>query len=41
MKWVGNVARMEENKNEYGILVGKPKGKRPQDLDVNTRIILK
>jgi hypothetical protein len=29
MIWVGNVARMEEKRNAYRILVGKPEGKRP------------
>jgi hypothetical protein len=29
MRWAGYVARMWENRNAYGILVGKPEGKRP------------
>jgi hypothetical protein len=29
MKWAGHVARMEEKRNAYRILVGKPEGKRP------------
>jgi hypothetical protein len=29
MKWAGHVARMRETRNAYGILVGKPEGKRP------------
>jgi hypothetical protein len=29
MRWVGHVAHMEEMRNEYKILVGKLKGKRP------------
>jgi hypothetical protein len=29
MRWAGHVARMEEKRNEYSILVGKPEGKRP------------
>jgi hypothetical protein len=29
MKWAGHVARMGETWNAYGILVGKPEGKRP------------
>jgi hypothetical protein len=29
MRWVGHVARMREEKSAYGILVGKPEGKRP------------
>jgi hypothetical protein len=28
MGWVGHVARMVDNTNEYMILVGKPEGKR-------------
>jgi hypothetical protein len=29
MKLAGHVARMEEKRNAYRILVGKPEGKRP------------
>jgi hypothetical protein len=29
MRWTGHVARMEEKKSAYRILVGKPEGKRP------------
>jgi hypothetical protein len=29
MRWAGYVARMEEKRNAYRILVGKPEGKRP------------
>jgi hypothetical protein len=29
MRWAGQVARMGEKMNMYGILVGKPEGKRP------------
>ena len=29
MRWVGHVACMEERRGVYGILVGKPEGKRP------------
>jgi hypothetical protein len=29
MRWAGHVARMVEKRNAYGILVGKPEGKRP------------
>jgi transcription termination factor 2 len=29
MRWVGHVARMEEKRNVYRSLVGKPEGKRP------------
>jgi len=28
MRWAGHVARMEEMRNSYNILVGKPEGKR-------------
>jgi hypothetical protein len=28
MRWVGHVARMGEGRNMYGVLVGKPEGKR-------------
>jgi hypothetical protein len=30
MRWVGNVARMREERISYRLLVGKPEGKRPQ-----------
>jgi hypothetical protein len=29
MRWTGHVARMGEMRNAYGILVGKPEGKKP------------
>jgi hypothetical protein len=29
MRWAGHVARMEEKRNAYRILIGKPEGKRP------------
>jgi hypothetical protein len=29
MRWTGYVTRMEEMRNAYNILVGKPEGKRP------------
>jgi hypothetical protein len=29
IRWAGHVARMGENRNAYGLLVGKPEGKRP------------
>jgi hypothetical protein len=29
-RWTGHVARMEEMRNAYRILMGKPEGKRPQ-----------
>jgi transcription termination factor 2 len=28
MRWAGHIARMEEKRNVYRILVGKPEGKR-------------
>jgi hypothetical protein len=29
MKWAGHVVCMGKTRNAYGILVGKPEGKRP------------
>jgi len=29
MKWAGHVARLEERRDVYRVLVGKPRGKRP------------
>jgi hypothetical protein len=29
MRWPGHVARMEEKRDAYRLLVGKPEGKRP------------
>jgi hypothetical protein len=29
MRWAGHVARMGEKMNAYGLLVGKPEGRRP------------
>jgi hypothetical protein len=29
MRWAGRVARMEEKRNAYRLLVGNPEGKRP------------
>jgi hypothetical protein len=29
MRWVGHVARIEERRNAYSLLVGKPEGRRP------------
>ena len=29
MRWAGHVARMEEERGVYRVLVGKPEGKRP------------
>jgi sorting nexin-29 len=41
MRWVGHVACMREQSGVYGVLVGRPKGKRPQgSLGVGGRITL-
>jgi hypothetical protein len=29
MRWAGHIARIEEKRNAYGLLAGKPEGKRP------------
>jgi hypothetical protein len=29
MEWAGHVARIEEGRDMYRVLVGKPEGKRP------------
>ena len=29
LRWAGHVARMEESRNAFQILTGKPSGKRP------------
>jgi len=29
MRWAGHVARVVEGRDVYGVLVGKPEGKRP------------
>jgi len=29
MRWVGHVAHMEERRDVYRVLVGKPEGRRP------------
>ena len=29
MRWAGHVARMGEERGMYGVLVGKPEGRRP------------
>ena len=29
LRWAGHVARMEQYRNAYRVLVGKPEGKRP------------
>ena len=41
IKWAGHVARMEEGRSVYKVLVGKPEGKNHWgDQDVDGRIIL-
>jgi hypothetical protein len=40
MRWVWHVARMGYNRNAYRLLVGKPEGKRPLDLDLYRSISL-
>jgi hypothetical protein len=39
--WAGHVARMEEMKNTYGILVKKREGKRPLGRRITLKWILK
>ena len=29
LRWAGHVARMQQSRNAYRVLVGKPEGKRP------------
>ena len=29
LRWIGHVARMEQSRNAYRVLVGKPEGNRP------------
>ena len=42
MRWAGHVARVEESRNAYSVLVGIPEGKRPLGRARHTwRIILK
>jgi hypothetical protein len=41
MGWAGHVARIEEMRYAYNILVGKPEGKTPlEELSVDGKIIL-
>ena len=44
LRWAGHVARMEESRNAFKILTGKPTGKRPLgrprrrwEIGINTR----
>ena len=39
MRWAEHVARMGDRRDIYRVLVGKPEGERP--LDVDGRIILR
>jgi hypothetical protein len=42
MRWAGHVARMDEGRGVYRVLVGKPERKnRWEDLDVDGRITLR
>ena len=29
LRWAGHIARMEQSRNTYRVLMGKPEGKRP------------
>ena len=37
MRWAGHVARMGEERDVYGVLVGKPEGNRPLRRSWRTR----
>jgi len=40
--WTGHVARVGENRDAYGVFVGKPEGRRySEDLCIDGRIVLK
>jgi hypothetical protein len=39
MRWVGHVAQMGENRNAYGILVGRPKGRWVENIKMDLREI--
>jgi hypothetical protein len=42
IRWAGHVARIEEGRGMYTVLVGKSEGKRPRgDPGVDGRIILR
>jgi len=42
MIWTGHVARVGENRDAYGVFVGKPEGKRKsEDLGIDGRAVLK
>jgi hypothetical protein len=40
MRWAGYVARMEDKRNAYRLLVGKPEGKRPLGNGQSDRLSL-
>jgi hypothetical protein len=40
MRWAGHVARMEEKRNVYRLLVGKPEGKGPIGIPRRRWIVL-
>jgi hypothetical protein len=41
MRWAGHIARMEDIRNAYNILVGKSEGKNhSEDLGIDGKIIL-
>jgi len=41
MRWAGHVARMGEEREVYGVLVGKPEGKRPLGRPRHRRVDLR
>jgi hypothetical protein len=38
MRWAGHVARMSEGRGAYGVLVGRPEGRRPLGRPIDRRI---
>jgi hypothetical protein len=40
MRWAGHAARLEEERDVYRVLEGKPEGKRPLGRPIDGRIIL-
>jgi hypothetical protein len=42
MRWAGNIARTEDKRAEYKVLVGRPDGKSHlEDLGIDGKIVLK
>jgi len=41
MRWAGHVARMEESRGVYRVLIGKSETDHLEELDVDGRIILR